>query len=184
MIVRNKIWEELKQAHANVLCITWYNDRRRRYNRWYHLFIAVVASSSSFGYLLYNNIPLIGTITIAIVSVAKSIFPQFLQPEQELSELDKIMDYYNKYGSELECLLYKFDQKYVQELEVIDTLHKMKVEESLLQSKMNRLVYSIPQKQLDKIVKDSEEYFKKVYLDKYEEQEASVFNEEQCNMST
>lgn len=168
MIVRNKIWEELKQAHANVLCIAWYNDRRR-YNRWYHLFIAVVASSSSFGYLLNNNIPLIGTITIAIVSVAKSIFPQFLQPEQELSELDKIMDYYNKYASELECLLYKLDQKDVQELEVIDKLHKIKLEESLLQSKMNRLVYRIPQKRLDKIEKDSTNYLERVYLDKYEE---------------
>lgn len=169
MIVRNKIWEELKQAHANVLCIAWYNDRRRRYNRWYHLFIAVVASSSSFGYLLNNNIPLIGSITIAIVSVAKSIFPQFLQPEQELSELDKIMDYYNKYASELECLLYKVDQKDVQELEVIDKLHKIKLEESLLQSKMNRLVYRIPQKRLDKIENESTNYLERVYLDKYEE---------------
>lgn len=169
MIVRNKIWEELKQAHANVLCIAWYNDRRRRYNRWYHLFIAVVASSSSFGYLLYNNIPLIGTITIAIVSVAKSIFPQILQPEQELSELDKIMDYYNKYESELECLLYKFDKKYIQSQEVIDTIHKMKVEENLLQSKMNRLVYSIPQKRLAMIENESTNYLGKVYLDKYEE---------------
>jgi hypothetical protein len=160
---------ELKQAHANVLCIAWYNDRRRRHNRWYHLFIAVVASSSSFGYLLNNNIPLIGTITIAIVSVAKSIFPQFLQPEHELSELDKIMDYYNKYASELECLLYKFDQKYIQDQEVIDTIHKMKVEESLLQSKMNRLVYSIPQKRLAKIENDSTNYLGNVYLDKYEE---------------
>lgn len=169
MIVRNKIWEELKQAHANVLCIAWYNDRRRRYNRWYHLFIAVVASSSSFGYLLNNNIPLIGSITIAIVSVAKSIFPQFLQLEQELSELDKIMDYYNKYASELECLLYKLDQKDVQELEVIDKLHKIKLEESLLQSKMNRLVYRIPQKRLDKIENESTNYLERVYLDKYEE---------------
>jgi hypothetical protein len=88
MIVRNKIWEELKQAHANVLCIAWYNDRRRRYNRWYHLFIAVVASSSSFGYLLNNNIPLIGSITIAIVSVAKSIFPQFLQENNYVCQRD------------------------------------------------------------------------------------------------
>ncbi len=35
---------------------------------------------------------MIGTITITIVSVAKSIFPQFLQPEQELSELDKVIE--------------------------------------------------------------------------------------------
>lgn len=169
MIIRNKIWEELKQAHANVLCIKWYNDNRRRRNRWYHLFIAVVASGSSFGYLLNNNIPLIGTITIAIVSVVKSIFPQILQPEQELSELDKIMDYYNKYESELECLLYKLDQQSLQDQEVIDTIHKMKVEESLLESKMNRLVYRIPQKRLDKIENDSTNYLEKVYLDKYEE---------------
>lgn len=163
MIVRNKIWEELKQAHANVLCIKWYNDNRRRYNRRYQLFIAFVASGSSFGYLLNNNIPLIGSIIIAIMSIAKSIFPQFLQPEQELSELDKIMDYYNKYTSELECLFYKLDYKLIQEQEAVEILYKKKEEESPYQSKMNRLVYSIPKKRLYKIENDSTDYLSKVY---------------------
>lgn len=61
MIGRNKIWEELKQAHANVLCIKWYNHNRRD-NRGHQLFIAFVASGSSFTYLLNNNTPLIGSI--------------------------------------------------------------------------------------------------------------------------
>ena len=24
MIVRNKVWEEIKQAHVNILCLKWY----------------------------------------------------------------------------------------------------------------------------------------------------------------
>lgn len=47
MVVRNKIWEEIKQAYANVLCLQWYTDKQRKYERWYNMFIALVASGGN-----------------------------------------------------------------------------------------------------------------------------------------
>ena len=35
MICRNRIWEELKLAKANIICIQKYTDKRRGYNRAY-----------------------------------------------------------------------------------------------------------------------------------------------------
>ncbi len=31
MFIKNKIWEEMKQAHANVLCVKWYTDKQRKH---------------------------------------------------------------------------------------------------------------------------------------------------------
>ena len=52
MVIKNKIWEEMKQAHANVLCVKWYTDKQRKHDRYYQMFIALVASGGTFGYLL------------------------------------------------------------------------------------------------------------------------------------
>ena len=52
MVIKNKIWEEMKQAHANVLCVKWYTDKQRKHERYYQMFIALVASGGTFGYLL------------------------------------------------------------------------------------------------------------------------------------
>lgn len=52
MVVRNKVWEEIKQAHVNILCLRWYTDRQRRHERYYQFFIAFTASAGTFGYIL------------------------------------------------------------------------------------------------------------------------------------
>ena len=57
MIVRNKIWEEIKQAYANVLCLRWYTDKQRKYERWYQMFVAIVASGGTFGKIDNKNKP-------------------------------------------------------------------------------------------------------------------------------
>lgn len=167
MIVRNKIWEELKQAHANVLCIKWYNDRQRKFNRGYQLFIAIIASSGTFGYLLNDYAPLIGSAIIAFVSVTKSIFPHFLQSEQELCDLDRIMDYYNSHMNDIECLFYQLDQSIITDNIAMEMLYYTKAIECKKQSEMNRLIRHISKKRKDKIVKTSEEYIDQVYFNIY-----------------
>jgi hypothetical protein len=71
MVIKNKIWEEMKQAHANVLCVKWYTDKQRKHERYYQMFIALVASGGTFGYLLNEIAPLISSSIIAFVSVVK-----------------------------------------------------------------------------------------------------------------
>lgn len=169
MVVRNKIWEELKQAHANVLCLCWYTNKQRKYERWYQVFIALVASGGTFGYLINEYAPLIGSGIIAFVSVAKSIFPHILQPEKELCILDGIMDFYNKYMNEMEHLFYLFDHKEIEEKDAIQKVYELKTDECSQQSIMNRFVRSIPESRHKKIDKESTEYINRVYFDKYEQ---------------
>jgi hypothetical protein len=169
MVIRNKIWEELKQAHVNVLCIRWYTNRQRKFERIYQLFIAMVASGGTFGYLLNDYAPLIGSGIIAFVSVAKSLFPNFLQPEKELCILDELMDFYNLYMNDMEYIFHKVDKKEITEKEAIDDIHEKKSKECHKQSIMNRFIRSIPPKREKKIEYESTQYINRVYFNKYEE---------------
>ena len=169
MIVRNKIWEEAQQAYANVLCLRWYTDRQRACNRYYHLFIATVASVGTFGYIFSDKFPLVSSIIIAVVSLIKSIFPHFLQPERELCVLDGIMDFYNTYLIEMETFFYQLDHEIISEEEMVEMLRDKKIEESEKQSTFNRLVRHIPSKKNHKFQSESIAYANRVYFNKYEE---------------
>lgn len=168
MVVRNKIWEEIKQAYANVLCLRWYTDKQRKYERWYHMFIALVASGGTFGYLINSYFPLVSSGVIAFVTVAKSLFPYFLQPERELCILDGLMDYYNKYMIEMESLLYNSDKEKLSEEETFNQMCHLKTDETVKQSSMNKFVRSIPEKRHQRFIVEADEYIKRVYYNEYE----------------
>lgn len=82
MIVRNKIWEEIKQAYANVLCLRWYTDKQRKYERWYQMFVAIVASGGTFGYLINSYFPLVSTATIASWQSLNHYFHKFFNQRE------------------------------------------------------------------------------------------------------
>lgn len=168
MVVRNKIWEEIKQAYANVLCLRWYTDKQRKYERWYHMFIALVASGGTFGYLINSYFPLVSSGVIAFVTVAKSLFPYFLQPERELCILDGLMDYYNKYMIEMESLLYNSDKEKLSEEETFNQMCHLKSDETVKQSSMNKFVRSIPEKRHQRFIEEADRYIKRVYYNEYE----------------
>lgn len=163
MVIKNKIWEEMKQAHANVLCVKWYTDKQRKHDRYYQMFIALVASGGTFGYLLNDIAPLISSSIIAFVSVVKALFPHFIQPEKELCILDGLMDYYNGYMTELEHLYFRYETEDISDKETEEFLYHLKKEEGGKQSTFNRLVRSIPQKRHEKIIQESETYINRVY---------------------
>ena len=126
MIVRNKVWEELKQAHVNILCLRWYTDRQRKYERYYQCFIAITASVGTFGYVFENWLPFVSSLLIAFISVVKALFPQFIQPEKELCILDGIMDFYNRYMNDLELLMHQNDTEQLNEDETMIKIHQLK----------------------------------------------------------
>lgn len=109
MICRNRIWEELKQAKANIICIQKYTDKRRGYNRAYNGFVAITASAGALGTLLNDKVPFFASMLIGFVSIIKSVLPNFVQGESELSSLDVLADFYNKYMNSLENIWYQLD---------------------------------------------------------------------------
>ncbi|WP_294455720.1 hypothetical protein [uncultured Bacteroides sp.] len=166
MICRNRIWEELKQAKANIICIQKYTDKRRAYNRWYNFLIALTASVGALGSIFNVNIPLFTSIGIAFASIAKSVFPHFLQNETELSSLDLLADFYNKYMNSLENIWYKFYHNIISEENAMKEFFELKETECEKQSQLNRLVRNISKNLQRKIDEDSTLYINSVYFEK------------------
>lgn len=126
MIARNRIWEELKQAKANILGLQKYTDKQRSYNRWYNGILAFTASVGALGYSINEIIPFITSIIIGITSIAKSILPNFLQSAQDLSELDVLSDFYVRYMNSLEKIWYDNENNYADEKETMDRFLSLK----------------------------------------------------------
>lgn len=165
MISRKRIWEEIKQAKANIICIQKYTDERRAYNRYYNGFIAITASAGALGRLLNEHIPLIASILIGLVSIIKSVLPNFIQSESELSSLDVLADFYNKYMNSLEDIWYRYENKITTEKEAMKEFFELKETECDKQSLLNRLVRNISEKFQKEIDKESNKYLKSVYYE-------------------
>ena len=171
MEVRNKIWEEFKQAKANVVCIRRYNSLQRQLNCIYQIFIAVCAAVGTFSFGFSDKLPLIALLSIAVVSLIKAIFPQIIQPEQELCELDGIMDYYNSFMNKLEKFFYELDKEQKTEDEVMEDLFTLKEDECKKQSKMNKLIRWIPKCMQRKVDAEVQTYIDEVYFNIYRQDE-------------
>lgn len=171
MICRNRIWEELKQAKANIICIQKYTDKRRGYNRAYNGFVAITASAGALGTLLNDKVPFFASMLIGFVSIIKSVLPNFVQGESELSSLDVLADFYNKYMNSLENIWYRFDHDIIDEKQAMDEFFKLKETECDKMSQMNRLVRNISKRFQRKIDEEAETYIDRVYFERETEEQ-------------
>ena len=168
MIARNRIWEELKQAKANILGLQKYTDSRRSWARWYNGIIAAVASLGAIGYSLDEIIPFVSSVIVGALSIAKSIAPNFIQSAQELSELDMLSDFYVRYMNSLEKIWYDFDHDITNEKEAMTRFFKLKETECDKESAYNRGVRYISKKMQNEIDAEAIEYINRVYFEKEE----------------
>lgn len=171
MICRNRIWEELKQAKANIICIQKYTDKRRGYNRAYNGFVAITASAGALGTLLNDKVPFFASMLIGFVSIIKSVLPNFVQGESELSSLDVLADFYNKYMNSLENIWYRLDHDIIDEKQAMDEFFKLKETECDKMSQMNRLVRNISERFQKKIDEEAATYIDRVYYEKNPEEQ-------------
>ncbi|MDR0682043.1 MAG: hypothetical protein LBG15_09390 [Dysgonamonadaceae bacterium] len=168
MIARNRVWEELKQAKANIICLQHYTDKGRKKLRRIDSAIIILASIGSFGGFYNKWIAIILSGLVAIGAVLKTILPNVTQSEQELSELDRLMDFYSKYMNRIERLWYMYDNGNTTEDEMIHKLFEMKEEECDKYSLINKGIRSISKKEQEKIDKECIEYINRVYFLKSE----------------
>lgn len=171
MICRNRIWEELKQAKANIICVQKYTDERRAYNRYYNGFIAITASAGALGTLLNEHVPLIASMLIGLVSIIKSVIPNFIQGESELSSLDVLADFYNKYMNSLENIWYRFHHGIITEEKAMEEFFELKDTECDKQSQLNRLVRNISESFQKEIDQEAEKYINSVYYERETEEQ-------------
>lgn len=171
MEVRNKVWEEFKQAYANVSCIRRYTSMQRQLNCIYQVFIAATAAGGTVfsGFVPEASIYALGA--IAFVSLTKAIFPQILQPEKELCDLDALMEYYSLYMNKMELLFYQYDNNQKGDDDIMNELYCLKEDECKKFSQMNKLVHWIPWLMQKHIDKEGDTYINKVYFNKYNQKD-------------
>ena len=176
MIVRNRIWVELKQAKANIICLQRYTDRGRRRLRSYSTLLILLPTISAVvgGATNCLLITVVGASITAIVAALKSLLPHLIQTDQELSELDRLMDFYSKYMNKLERIWYELYNDFIPEKEAIGRLFIMKEEEADKYSTLNRGIRSISKKEQDEIDKRAAEYIDEVYFKKTKDSEETV----------
>ena len=171
MEVRNKIWEEFKQAYANVSCIRRYTSMQRQLNCIYQVFIAATAAGGTVfsGFVPEASIYALGA--IAFVSLTKAIFPQILQPEKELCDLDALMEYYSSYMNKMELLFYQYDNNQKSDDDVMNELCCLKDDECKKMSQMNKLIHGIPWLMQRNINKEVNTYIEEVYYNIYKQRD-------------
>lgn len=167
MNIRNKLWEEIKFSRSTINTILWYTDNQRKWSRFYNIGIAVVATLGTFGVMVDKLIPFYSTLIVAIASFVKALFPQLIQSEQELVELDSISDYYEEYYNSLEHLWYNHENRIIDTNQLANDLFQLIKKSANNKSKMNRLLRRIPKKAKSKINNQVDLYLKEVFFDSY-----------------
>jgi len=171
MIARNRIWEEMKQAKSNIICLQKYTDKGRRNLRIFNVLIITLPTLGALCGGIFDNIiyAITGASATALTAALKSILPNLTQSEQELSELDRLMDFYSKYMNNLEKLWYNYDKDFITEKEMINKLFEIKEDECDRYSLLNKGVRSISKKEKYTIENDCTEYINRVYFIKTDE---------------
>jgi len=166
MIVE-RVWEEMHKAKTYLIQVELYTDRMRKYNRIIS-FIIILASVVCASTAPYHNckwVTIIASFLVAIATIIKECFPNLMQPESELTELDKIHDFYKEYLQKLEKL---FTQRYDEKSDVDDK--KMEKEfdkiiktEGNNQSDLNRLCRKMTRKEREQCQSLASDYFQRVF---------------------
>lgn len=171
MIVRQRIWEELRLAKANIICLQKYTDRGRRKSRIFNSLIILFASAGAIGGIFKQWVAVLASFLVAFSTILKTLMPNFLHSENELSELDRLMDFYSTYFNNLEKIWYynenlgKDESNHITESEIVERFFELKNSESDKFSALNRGVRSISKKEMNSINDEAREYVNRVYFD-------------------
>ena len=85
MEIRDRIWQELKQAHANVLCLQKYSHKIRWANIACSLVLLLISASGVICYKYFEFSPLISSMVFFVVYLFKLGKSIAMQGSGELS---------------------------------------------------------------------------------------------------
>lgn len=162
-MTRKRIWEELKQAKANIICIQMYTDKKRAWNRWYNFLIALLSGIGALSYNINELIPVGASIAIGLLTISRPIVPQILQPESELAELDVLHCYYTQYLNKIELIWFNLDKDIKSEKCIMDEFNALKDLECEKEAILNKGIRHISGRFQKKIDTEVNNYINKIY---------------------
>lgn len=166
-MIRDEIWEDLKEAKTYQLSCLYYVDKKRKFNRWYNFVIIIIAGIGAITFFLNYWCTFASTIATFLLEIVKSFVPAVCQSEKELVELDNIATYYGESLHKLEALWTEYESGfYEKDQTVLKKLSSIRKNEAEKETRMNRLIHSLSHKEDKKIQDQVDEYLKSKYYGK------------------
>ncbi|MST76830.1 hypothetical protein FYJ72_03815 [Prevotella copri] len=169
MIVRNKIWDEIKHSDANRICARKYANVQRRIALGYKIIVPLLAGICAIAVKIdQENAAFWASIIICVSTIMKAVFPQLILPDKDVDTLDTLQLDFFDYRNKLEDLFHRFDKNEYSEDEAQRKLNTLQKETSKRSSQLNKLVFWIPSYVDRSITKESEQYLNAIHNNKYE----------------
>lgn len=169
MIVRNKIWEEIKQTKANAICAQKYSTVQRRIDLTYKVMIPLLSALCAlFSTMELYDKTLCSAIVLFISSTVKAIFPKLILSEKNILALDELYKAFNNSLTDLESLFHNLDYNAISENDAMLEINRLTKLNTELAEELNRLVLWIPPFVDKRITEETEYYLNATYNNKYE----------------
>ena len=168
MIVRNKVWEEIKEADVFYRCAVEYASVQRQILFAYNVTIPVIAALCAlFAKLRMPNWTFWSALIICISSVLKTFFTQIILPEKDIDRLDKLGVDFENYRVKDEKMMEELDNMETTDEIVLKELNRHNSDFCKKKAELNKLVLWIPSWVKNRQQKDSEEYLLRVHHNQY-----------------
>lgn len=168
MIVRNDIWEEVKQAYTNAICAGKYATVQRRIGILYKILIPVLSALCVlFSSLKWQDGTTGTAVLLFVSSMAKAIFPKIILPDKDIIALDGLNSFFMDYHHKMNELLHQLDYKKIDEDKALQEMRKQRKNATLKASELNKLIIWIPSWVDKKLTQDTDNHLNAIYNNKY-----------------
>lgn len=168
MIIRNKIWDEIKEADVFSRCAMRYASVQRKIQFAYKVVIPVLAALCAlFTKLNMPNYTFWSAVLICFSTILKSFCTQIILSEKDIEKLDKLGVDFENFRTKYEDLMRKLDNKEISENEASNVIDKQQSIYSKKKSELNKLILWIPFWKKRRLQKESEEYLKGIHFNQY-----------------
>ena len=168
MIVRNKIWEEIKEADVFYRCAIEYASVQRQVLFFYKVAIPVLAALCAlFAKLEMPSFSFWSAILIFVSSILKTFCTQIILPDKKIEKLDKLGVDFENYRLKGEKLMEELDNDMITDEDAIKELNKHNSDYCKKKSELNKLILWIPFWIKKRLRMSSEEYLLRVHHNQY-----------------
>lgn len=168
MIVRNKIWEEIKDADVLYRCAIEYASVQRQIVVFYKIAIPVLAALCAlFTKMEMPNYTFCSAMLIFVSSILKTFFTQIILPDRDIEKLDKLGVAFESYRVKDENLMDELDNDKIADEDAIKELNKHNSDYCKRKTELNKLILWIPFWIKKRLRMSSEEYLLRVHHNQY-----------------
>lgn len=161
--MRDRIWAELAQSKFNEEYASLYEERQRIYLKYFNIFILIFSAGGVMGWKLWDNIPMIACIIIAVVSLMRLLQPHIIISETQILNLKIINDFYFDYFNKIECLWFDYEDETINENEAKRRFFEIKGTETKINSVINEMMHSKSKMIEKKATTQTDDYLKTIF---------------------